>query len=137
MLNVPAQDPETGQTVMQNDVAKVRAKIVLDDIPSTPTYRMQQLSMLSEITKSLPPQLQGQIIDFVIEATDLPKRHELADRLRGAVGIKDEQTMQAENEQAQALQQEQMAALKQQQEIAKKKKPLSWMPQNVPRGFAS
>lgn len=120
MLNVPAQDPETGQTVMQNDVAKVRAKIVLDDIPSTPTYRMQQLSMLSEITKSLPPQLQGQIIDFVIEATDLPKRHELADRLRGAVGIKDEQTMQAENEQAQALQQEQMAALKQQQEIAEK-----------------
>lgn len=107
-LNVMAMDPETGKPVMVNDVAKVKAKIVLDDVPSTPTYRMQQLQMLTEITKSLPPQLQGFVIDFVIEATDMPKRHELADRLRAAVGIQDpEQQKQAAAAQQQAAQAQQ------------------------------
>lgn len=109
LLNAQAQDPETGEIVTINDVAKVKAKVVLDDVPSTPTYRMQQLQMMTEITKSLPPQLQGFVIDFVIEATDLPKRHELADRLRSAVGIQDPEQQQAQAEaqqQAQAMQQD-------------------------------
>lgn len=112
-LNTPAMDPQTGLPVMVNDVAKVKAKIVLDDVPSTPTYKMQQLQMLTEITKSLPPQLQGFVIDFVIEATDMPKRHELADRLRAAVGIQDP-------EQQQAAAQAQQAAQAQAQDMAQK-----------------
>ena len=64
--------------------------------------------MLTEITKSLPPQLQGFLVDFVIEATDIPKQHELAERLRTAVGIQEPEqqqtTMQAQ-QQAQAQQQ--------------------------------
>lgn len=107
-LNQPAIDPQTGQQIIINNVAKVKAKIVLDDIPSTPTYRMQQLQMMTEITKSLPPELQAQVIDFVIEATDMPKRHELADRLRAAVGIQD-----PEQQQAMAQQQQQQAAMQQ------------------------
>lgn len=109
VLNAKAQDPETGEIVTINDVAKVKAKVVLDDVPSTPTYRMQQLQMLTEITKSLPPQLQGFVIDFVIEATDIPSRHELADRLRAAVGIQDPEQQQAQakaQQQAQAMQQD-------------------------------
>ena len=112
-LNTPVIDPQTGQPVMLNDVAKVKAKIVLDDVPSTPTYRMQQLQMLSEITKALPPQLQAMVVDFVIEATDLPKRHALADRLRAAVGIQD-----PEQQKAAAAAQQQAAA--RQQAIADK-----------------
>jgi hypothetical protein len=103
LLNQPVMDPETGQPVTLNDVARVKAKVVLDDVPSTPTYRMQQLQMLTEVTKSLPPQIQAFVIDFVIEATDLPNRHELADRLRAAVGIADDEQQQAQAEaQAQA-----------------------------------
>lgn len=113
LLNQPAQDPQTGQMVMVNDVAKVKAKVVLDDIASTPTYRTQTLQMLTEITKSLPPNVQGLVMDFVIEATDLPKRHQLADRLRGAMGIQDP-------EQQAAAQKAQQAAAAQQQDMAKK-----------------
>lgn len=112
-LNVPVRDPQTGQPVIVNDVAAVRAKIVLDDIPSTPTYRMQQLQMLTEITKSLPPNLQGFVIDFVIEATDMPRRHELADRLRAAVGIQD-----PEQQEAAAAAQQEAAAME--QDLARK-----------------
>jgi hypothetical protein len=119
VLNQPAQDPQTGQIVTINDVAKVKAKVVLDDVPSTPTYRMQQLQMLTEITKSLPPQLQGYVIDFVVEATDMPKRHDLADRLRTAVGIQDpEQQAAAAQQQAQIAQmQMQMAQAEQEAKI--------------------
>lgn len=107
ILNQPAIDPETQKPVMLNDVAKVKSKIVLDEVPSTPTFRMQQLQMLTEITKSLPPNLQAAIVDFVVEATDLPKKTEIADRLRGAAGIKTPEQMQqaqqaAEQDQAQA-----------------------------------
>lgn len=115
-LNQPAIDEQTGQQVIKNDVAKVKAKVVLDDIPSTPTYRMQQLQMLTEITKSLPPQLQGFVVDFVIEATDMPGRHKLAERLRAAVGIQDPEQQQAAAEaqaQAQAQAQQQAQAMAQ------------------------
>jgi hypothetical protein len=108
-LNMPAVDQETGQPTIVNNVTKVKAKIVLDDVPSTPTYRMQQLQMMTEITKSLPPQLQAQVVDFVIEATDMPKRHMLADRIRAAVGIQNPEQQQAAMEaqqQAAAMQQD-------------------------------
>jgi hypothetical protein len=107
-LNQQSMDPQTGQPALINDVSKVKAKIVLDDVPSTPTYRMQQLQMLTEITKSLPPQLQGYVMDFIIEATDMPKRHELADRLRAVVGIHSPEEQQAAAQQQQQLQQHEM-----------------------------
>ena len=46
------------EQIILNDVRRVRVKVALDDIPSTPTYRLQQLQMMTEITKSLPPNLQ-------------------------------------------------------------------------------
>lgn len=106
VMNQKAIDPQTGQQTIVNDIARVKAKIVLDDVPSTPTYRMQQLQMLSEITKSLPPNLQAAVADFVIEATDFPKRNEVADRIRGVIGI---QSPEQQQQQA-AAQQEMMAA---------------------------
>lgn len=114
VLNLPAQDPQTGQMTITNDVSKVRARVVLDDIPSTPTFRMQQLQMLSEITKSLPPQAQSLIIDFVIEATDMPGSQKMADRLRKGLNLPDDspeaqQQQQQASQQQQAMQQQQIA----------------------------
>lgn len=109
-LNMPAVDTQTGQPTIVNDVRKVRVKVALDDIPSTPTYRMQQLQMLTEITKSLPPNLQGAIADFVVEATDLPEREQVAERLRMAAGIQDPEQQAAAQQQQQALQQQAAAA---------------------------
>lgn len=108
-LNMATIDQQTGQQILLNDVSKIKAKIVLDDIPSTPTYRMQQLQMITEITKSLPPELQAQVVDFVIEATDMPNRHKIADRLRQVIGIKDPQQQEAEAQAQAAVQQEAQA----------------------------
>lgn len=107
VLNARAIDPETGEDVIVNDVSRVKTKVVLDDALSSPTYKMQMLQMLTEITKSLPPEQQGLVMDFVVEATDLPKRFEIADRLRGALGI------MPPEQQAAALQQQQAEMAKQ------------------------
>ena len=104
ILNQPGIDPATGQPTILNDVQKVHASVVLDDVPSTPTYRMQQLQQLTEMTKALPPNIQGMIIDFVIESTDLPKRQQMADRIRKGLGI--QQDGQQPDPQVQALEQQ-------------------------------
>lgn len=106
-LNQPAIDQKTGGMVMLNAINQVRAKVVLDDVPSTPTYKMQVLQMLTEVVKSLPPNQQGAMADMVVEATDLPNRYEVAERLRAAAGIMDP------DQQAQAAE-----AQRQKQEIA-------------------
>ena len=122
VLNQPAIDPETGEQIVLNDVQRVKTKVVLDDIPSTPTFRAQQFQLLTEITKSLPENLQGLLIDFVLEASDMPKRQQAVDRIRSALNIQDEdQRNQAAQAQAQEMerlkkQQDQMLAL----EAAKK-----------------
>jgi hypothetical protein len=115
-LNGPVQDPKTGQVTVQNDISAISPKVVLDDIPSTPTFRLQQLQMLTEITKSLPPQLQGQVIDFVIAATDLPNRQEIVDRLRGSLGILTPDQQQ-QKQQAQEQAQQAQAAVAKQMEV--------------------
>ncbi|UJP04428.1 MAG: phage portal protein [Nitrosomonas sp.] len=74
VLNQSTMDNGTGQHIILNDVSRVKTKVVLDDIPSTPTFRAQQFQMLTEITKSLPENLQGLLLDFVLEASDMPKR---------------------------------------------------------------
>jgi hypothetical protein len=110
VLNQPQPDGS-----ILNDVLRAGTKVTLADVPSTPSYRAQQLTMLGELTKSLPPQIQGTIIDFVIEATDLPKRREMAERIRKAMGVQDPEDMTPEQQQqAQAT----LAQQQQQQQTA-------------------
>jgi hypothetical protein len=105
VLNQPGIDPLTNQPTIINDVSKVSASIALDDTPSSPTYRMQQLSQLMELTKALPPQGQAAIIDFVVLSTDLPNRQKMADRLRKMLNLPQDGDQQADP-QVQALQQQ-------------------------------
>jgi hypothetical protein len=111
-VNVPAIDESTGMNYMANDVTKAAVKVTLDDVPSTPSYRAQQLAQLSEVTKSLPPQMQAFVVPFMIEATDMPKRKQIAAILRKQLGIADDpdspEAQQAAQQQQQ-VQQEQMA----------------------------
>lgn len=86
ILNARSTD-ELGRPTIDNDLRKIRASVVLDDVPTSPTFRHQQMTLLTELTKSLPPQIQPLIIDMVVEAMDLPKKRELLKRIRAAVGI--------------------------------------------------
>lgn len=100
-LNVPQDDGS-----VQNNVALVNAKVVLSDVPSTPAFRAQQLQVLSEVVKSLPPEMQMMTIDVLVKLTDVPEKDLLIERLRRAAGIQDippeleEQALAAQQEAA-------------------------------------
>lgn len=114
-LNQPAQHPQTGAPTIANSVRGTKVKVGLEDVPSTASYRQQQFTMISEMTKSLPPQMQAVIAPFVMEASDLQKRREMADALRKAMGQnepqspEEEQALMQQQQEQQAIQQETIA----------------------------
>lgn len=92
---------------IDNNVALVNAKVVLSDVPSTPAFRAQQLMVLSEVVKSLPPEMQMMTIDVLVKLTDVPDKELLIERLRRAAGIQD---IAPEDEDAAMAAQQQAAA---------------------------
>lgn len=111
ILNQPSIDPETGKPVVLNDVSAVNAKVVLDDIPSSSSFRLQQLQMITSVAGSLPPQVQALLTPFIIESTDMPNRYEVAETIREALGIQDQ-----DPEQKQAMMMQQQAEMQQQKQ---------------------
>lgn len=86
-LNRRVMDPALGVETTENSVDAANVKVVLEEVPSTSTWRKAMFTQLAEMTKSLPPNVQQFVIDFVIEATDLPERKKVAQRVRRALGI--------------------------------------------------
>lgn len=116
-INRKAVDPKTGVDILENNVEAAQIKVQLADTPSHESYRQQQFAQLSEIAKSLPPDVQAFIVPFIIEASDMPKRREIAKLLREKLGIlTDEESPEGQAAKQQA---EQQAALEAQQ-IAEK-----------------
>ncbi|MCK2097527.1 hypothetical protein [Thauera aromatica] len=119
VLNRPVIDALTGIEYRENDVSKALFKVALADVPSTPTYRAQAMTMLAEVLKGLPPQLQAALVPYYLESTEIPKRREMADLARKVLGLGEDgqqpdpekAQMGAALQQMQAQLQEAMAAL--------------------------
>ncbi|EGO63507.1 hypothetical protein [Acetonema longum] len=95
------QDPNTGQwfETTINDLSVGEFDIVITDTPSTATQRMAQYYMLLEAVKAgipVPP-------DVILEESDIPRRDEIARRIRE----EKEAQAQAAAQEAQAKQQPQ------------------------------
>ena len=95
-LNHPEVDNETGQTYLSNDVQRTRMKVALEDVPSSSSFRAQQLSSLSEAIKSLPPEAQQVMMPFMIDLMDLPRKKEVVEALRDAEKQADPEAMREE-----------------------------------------
>jgi hypothetical protein len=96
---------ENGFRYRSNDIVRAKLRVALEDMPSSPSYRQHVLQQLTELTQSLPADLQALIIDIVVRATDLPQREEIAQRIQQATGQADPDKM--DPEQLQAMQQRQ------------------------------
>ena len=96
-VNVPRRADRGSRTVMlngtgeqgerTNDLWNLRVEVALSETPATPTFREAQYDILVEFFKSSPPEVQMQMLDYVVEASNLPNKAELADRLRTKFGI--------------------------------------------------
>lgn len=84
VLNKPEVDPLTGLPYLSNDLQKIRLQVGLEDVPSTSTFRGQQLNAMSEAIKSLPAQYQAAAMPFLASLMDVPFKRELVEALRAA-----------------------------------------------------
>jgi hypothetical protein len=92
-----------------NDITAAEVKVVLEDLPATPTFRAQQLQSFSQIVSAAPPQFQAVLYPAMLELSDVPNRHEIADQLRKLIGTGGGQDPQAQQMQQQLHQQLQQA----------------------------
>ena len=83
VINKPETD-ELGYPYVSNDVQRTRLKVVLDDVPSSTTFREQQLNALSEITKSLSAEIQTAVLPYVMALTDIPFKKDIIESIRQA-----------------------------------------------------
>ena len=126
--------------VVENDIATAQVKVVLEDIPATPSFRAQQLRSFSQIVQSAPPAYQAVLYPAMLELSDVSNRHELADQLRkvGSVDAADPRTRLMREQFQVAMQQQQLAMaglreqlVKAQQALADKSRELDLKERNL------
>lgn len=86
VINKPEVDPATGIRYLSNDIQRTRLKVALDDVPSSSSFRAQQLNAMSEAVKSMPPEMQQVVMPFMIDLMDLPRKKDVVEAIRGATG---------------------------------------------------
>lgn len=82
-INKPETDA-AGYPYLSNDLQRTRLKVSLEDVPSTSSFRGQQLQAMSETIKSLPAQFQAAAMPFMASLMDVPFKRELVEALRAA-----------------------------------------------------
>lgn len=80
-INKPETN-EAGYTYLSNDLQRTRLKVALEDVPSTSSYRGQQLNAMSEAIKSMPPQYQAAILPFLVSLMDVPFKRDVVEAIR-------------------------------------------------------
>ena len=88
-LNRAERDPATNIVVLSNDVQRTRLKVAMEDVPSSSSFRAQQLNALSESVKAAPPEIQQVVMPFMIDLMDLPRKKEVVQAIRDAKGHAD------------------------------------------------
>ena len=89
VLNSPEVDHHTGIVLLSNDVQRTRLKVALEDVPSSSSFRAQQLNALSESVKAATPEIQQVVMPFMIDLMDLPRKKEVVEAIRAAKGQAD------------------------------------------------
>jgi hypothetical protein len=88
-FNNKKTDKETGIPYLENDITRMQMSVVLSELPSTPTYRMQQFMQLTEFAKGLPEQLQVAMMSIIINASDVPEKEQVLKAVRKVLGQDD------------------------------------------------
>jgi hypothetical protein len=67
---------------LSNDLLRTRLSVALEDVPSTNSYRGQQLNAMSEAIKSMPPQYQAAVLPFLVSLMDVPFKDDVVEAIR-------------------------------------------------------
>lgn len=93
VVNEPAESPD-GYSYLTNDVQRVRLRVGLEDVPSTSSFRAQQLNAMSEVVKSLPSETQVALTPFLTNLMDIPNKKQVVEVIRESSGAQSEEQIQ-------------------------------------------
>ena len=99
-LNKRVTDEETGFSYVTNDIQKTRLMVSLEEVPSTNSYREQQLNALSEAIKPLPAEYLAAAIPFLTQLMDVPFKRDLIEAFRQVGGTPSQEEIEAQIKQA-------------------------------------
>lgn len=85
VVNVPVQLADGSQSFLS--LPELKRQVVLDETPSTPTYRAQQFKQIVETLRAMPPEAQAILLPAMFEMSDLPSRDVYADMARQMLGL--------------------------------------------------
>lgn len=98
-INKPEVD-EYGFAYLSNDVQRTRLKVALEDVPSTNSYRGQQLNAMSEAIKSMPAEYQVAVMPFMVSLMDVPFKRDVVEAIRGVQQQQSPEQIQQQIDQA-------------------------------------
>ena len=99
-INAPERDPETGQVYLSNDISKTRLMVALEDVPSTNSYRAQQLNALSEVIKALPEKYMTPALPHMLSLMDIPNKKKFIEDVKAVDMQQSPEEIQQQIEQA-------------------------------------
>lgn len=94
-LNQPVSD-EFGMAFKTNDVQRTLLKVTLNDVPSTPSFRTQQLNAMSEAYKAAPPEFQRIMMPHLMNLLDVPNKDLILQAIKEAERAPDPEQIEAE-----------------------------------------
>ena len=103
--------------VRDNDVVRLKTKLAWAEAPKSQSYSDQTFKALSEIVKSMPPDIQPALLDMVVRAAQLKDGNEIIERIRAITGFGPEPEDPAEREEMARKKAEQEEIEKRLQEI--------------------
>jgi len=99
-INQPQIDPETGEDMTLNDITESQADFIVDEQDFRESIRMAMFETLMNLCGQLPPEVTLNILDLVIELSDVPGKDEIVKRIRKLNGQVDPDHQEDPNVQA-------------------------------------
>jgi hypothetical protein len=100
------QEDEDGNLSVLNPITESQADFVVDTQDFRETIRLAMFDQLMEMTQKLDPQVTMQILDLIIDLSDLPGKDEIVRRIRKINGMTDPDDPNREAVEADAAEQD-------------------------------
>ena len=107
------QDPDTGE--MLNDITASQADFIIDQQNFTANMRQAAFEQLMSMIEKLPPEVSMNLLDIVVDMSDVPLKEVLVQRIRDITGQKDPSANPEDPEELAKEQAKAEAAAKQQE----------------------
>jgi hypothetical protein len=101
------QQDDQGQLSVMNPITESQADFIVDTQDFRETIRLAMFDQLMDMTQKLDPQVTMQILDLIIDLSDLPGKDEIVRRIRKINGMTDPDDPNREEIEAAAAEQDQ------------------------------